>query len=289
MDDLFGDLAGLGIKKPQSEDIFKEDEQEAAARPGVQSPIEKKEKVFNEADYIFDKNMECPVCGRSFKTKKVRAGKARFLGTDSDLRPLHEGVDTVKYDAVVCLHCGYASLERVFTNVTAKQAKEIRDQIGYNFKGMTNSIGAYTYEEAIQRYKLALLCCVIRKMKISERAYVCLKLGWLYRGWKSTLSEADADYEKKKKECDDNEKSFITKAYEGFKIALAKESMPICGMDQYTFSYLMADLARQNKDYDNAQKFIYEIISSRSVSAKVKEKARMLNERIKQEKDEQSS
>ena len=60
-------------------------------------------------------------------------------------------------------------------------------------------------------------------------------------------------------------------------------------MDQYTFSYLMADLARQNKDYDNAQKFIYEIISSRSVSAKVKEKARMLNERIKQEKDEQSS
>ena len=122
MDDLFGDLAGLGIKKPQSEDIFKEDEQEAAVRPSVQSPIEKKEKVFNEADYIFDKNMECPVCGRSFKTKKVRAGKARFLGTDSDLRPLHEGVDTVKYDAVVCLHCGYASLERVFTNVTEKQA-----------------------------------------------------------------------------------------------------------------------------------------------------------------------
>ena len=48
MDDLFGDLAGLGIKKPQSEDIFKEDEQEAAARPGVQSPIEKRKRYLTK-------------------------------------------------------------------------------------------------------------------------------------------------------------------------------------------------------------------------------------------------
>lgn len=285
--DIFGDLEGLGIKKSDSIDIFAEEEPESKEEPVKESA--KEEKVLSEADYIFDKNMTCPVCGHTFKTKKVRAGKSRFLGTDSDLRPLHEGVDTVKYDTIVCLHCGYASLERMYSVVTTRQAKEIREQIGYNFKGMTNAPGAYTYDEAIQRYKLTLYNCIIRKMKMSERAYVCLKLAWLYRGMKQSLKEGTEGYEQKKKECDDNERAYIAKAYEGFKIAFDKESMPICGMDQYTFSYIMADLARQCKDYDRADKYVYDIIGSRSVSAKVKDKARTLHERIKREKDAQNS
>ena len=35
-----------------------------------------------ETDYIFDKTIKCDVCGKEFKTKQVRTGKARFIGTD---------------------------------------------------------------------------------------------------------------------------------------------------------------------------------------------------------------
>ena len=77
------------------------------------------------------------------------------------------------------------------------------------------------------------------------------------------------EYQQKKKECEDNEKAFIEKAYEGFTMSYLKESMPICGMD---------------RDYDNADKYIYDVISARSVSSSVKEKARTLHEKIKQER-----
>lgn len=282
--DIFGDLESFGIKKMDDVDIYKEEKDNKEEKEKAPASEGKK---LNEADFIFDKNMTCPVCGHTFKTKKVRAGKARYLGTDSDLRPLHEGVDTVKYDVIVCLHCGYASLERIYSNITSRQIKEIREQIGYSFKGMTNAPGEYSYDEAIQRYKLALFCCVVRKTKMSERAYICLKIAWLYRGQGQSLNPEMPDYEAKKKECEDCEKSFIEKAYEGFKIAFEKESMPICGMDQYTFSYLMADLARQCRDYDAADRYIYDVIGARSVSAKVKEKARTLHERIRQEREQQ--
>ena len=47
-----------------------------------------------ETDYIFDKTIKCDVCGKEFKTKQVRTGKARFIGTDDILKPLYEGIDT---------------------------------------------------------------------------------------------------------------------------------------------------------------------------------------------------
>ena len=40
-----------------------------------------------ETDYIFDKTIKCDVCGKEFKTKQVRTGKARFIGTDAVLKP----------------------------------------------------------------------------------------------------------------------------------------------------------------------------------------------------------
>ena len=61
-----------------------------------------------EADYIFDKTIKCDVCGKEFKTKQIRTGKARFIGTDDILKPLYEGVDTCKYDIIMCPHCGFA-------------------------------------------------------------------------------------------------------------------------------------------------------------------------------------
>ena len=38
----------------------------------------------DESTYVFDKSMNCPVCDADFKTKQVKTGKARFLGTEAD-------------------------------------------------------------------------------------------------------------------------------------------------------------------------------------------------------------
>ena len=41
------------------------------------------------------------------------------------------------------------------------------------------------------------------------------------------------------------EKELLSNAYDGFEAAFSKEDFPMCGMDQYTMMYLLAELARR--------------------------------------------
>ena len=281
MDNIFSDLASLGLGGIGKTSIFEDEEKESAVKEEV-----KVETTVNEEDFIFDKTLTCPVCSKTFKTKQVKTGKPRFVGTDTDLRPRYEGIDTIKYDAAVCLHCGYGALVRNFTGVTVKQAKEVKTQISANFKGLVNEPGAYSYDAAIQRYKMALLTAMVIHSKTSERAYVCLKLAWMYRGMRESLDKDSADYAKIAKDCAINELSFTKNAYDGFTMALAKEMPPICGMDENTLNYMMSDLARRCQDYENAEKYAYAIVSSRTVQVKLKERARDQVALIRKEKGE---
>ena len=57
--------------------------------------------------------MVCPVCGKTFKAKIVKSAKARQIAMDDDLRPKFEGVDTLKYDVLLCTKCGYEKRENL--------------------------------------------------------------------------------------------------------------------------------------------------------------------------------
>ena len=45
----------------------------------------------------------------------------------------------------------------------------------------------YTYEDALARYQLALVNAIVKQAKNSEKAYICLKAGWLMRGYAEWL------------------------------------------------------------------------------------------------------
>lgn len=283
MDNLFEGLEQFGMDNvTKGINIFQEEDRNATR--GIQ-PRQVVKEIPAEDTYIFEKTMTCPVCSQQFKTKTMRTGKARFVASDTDLRPIYEGIDVNKYDAVVCLHCGYASTARNFAEVTAFQRKEIKEKITVNFKGMTNSTGIYTYKEAIDRMKMVLLTNVIKHSKISERAYVCLKIAWLYRGMAETFDKNTIDYEKYIQKFNKEEMNFIKNAYEGFSTALAKELPPICNMDNLTVNYLLSELARRCKDYESGLRYASYILESRGASAKIKEKARNVRDRIREEMD----
>lgn len=165
-----------------------------------------------EGMYVYDKKIECPVCMKEFTTKIVKTGKARFKGSEMDLRPI--------------------------------------------------------YDEAVVRYKMALLTAIKKPAKLSECAYLCLKLSWLYR----SMSEEKI------------EEHYREKAYKGFEEALQKEYPPICGMDENTISYLMSVLAYKSGDNDKAMQYGYSVISSRGASTKLKDKEREIIDILKAEK-----
>ena len=171
MSDKLCGLAGLGLDNLEDMDIFgqeKKEEQAAAEAPKIE-----------EKDLIYDKNFTCPVCGEDFPAKIMKTGKARLLGTDQDLRAKYEGIDAVKYDVILCPHCGYAALNRYFNNITKVYAKLIKENISSKVQLHTYDDDIYTYEEAIERYKLCLANAVVKRAHASEKAYICLKSGWL--------------------------------------------------------------------------------------------------------------
>ena len=276
-ENLFGDLGKLGLGMMQDMEIYdtEDSKEEKADSQGAAA-----EKTVLETDFTFDKSYKCPVCDSDFKVKSIKTGKAKLLGVDDDLRPRYQGVDSLKYDSIVCSKCGYAALSRYFNYISGPQIKLIREKITPYFKGVDTNCEVYSYDEAITRHQLALVNSVTKKGKMSERAYICLKLAWLFRGKAESLPEDEQNRDKTFKELKAMEKQYITKAYEGLGSAMYKEPYPIAGMDEWTCAYLVADLAIQCEDFTKAMKLLSDIIVSKAASSKLKDRARNLRKDI---------
>lgn len=278
MANLFQGLESMGIKGLDGLKIY---EEEKKVETKTADTSKSSEPVYVESDFLFDKKTQCPVCDKEFKCKTVKVGKPRLVGSDSDLRPKYAGIDSIKYDAIVCPNCGYAALSRFFSFMTSAQAKLIKDNITATFTGLPQSGEVYTYDEAINRHKLVLLNTIVKGGKNSEKAYVCLKIAWLYRGMRENIPEGIDNKEAFITACNNFETEMIQNAFEGFLASRSKENFPICGMDTATFDYLLADLAFRVGKYDVADRLSAGIITSRNTNTRLKEKARGLRELIK--------
>lgn len=285
MREIFNDLEKLGFSNIVDIDIYGNDKEKERKRreeeaKNKEAEVDPKEL---EAEYVYDKKYVCPVCDKEFFSKTVKTGKARLLKTDTDLRPKYIGIDPLKYDVIACTHCGYAGIARSFQGLTSLQIRFLKQQVQAQFRGLPQEGPILNYDEAITRYKLALLSSIVKRAKTSERAYICLKLAWLHRGKAEELEESsasDLDLHAKLEDIKREEHDFIVKAYEGFQAAVQSEMFPICGMDERTFDYLLAELARQSGDLGVAKKLLGNVISSKNISHTLKDKAMALKEMI---------
>lgn len=290
MSGLLSGLSKLGLADLEELEVFKPEE---TGSVGKEEAIA--EKQPDEADFLYDRKYICPVCGSAIKSKAVRSGRVKTVGTDMDLRPKYEQLDTLKYDIVACRVCGYAALTRNFTDITESQITLIKNKIGAAFKTQAEFTGSmYSYDDALERYKLALASAIVKQDKTSERAYLCLKTAWIVRGKRemleAVLTEAKASGKKLKKsdaeqvsqipELIKEEKAYLKSALEGFLGARRTETYPMCGMDELTVDYLIAALATVFEQYDVARKLLGNILVSRVANNRLKDKARDLKDAI---------
>ena len=275
MGDLLSGLEQFGFNNVNKIDVF---EKESAESKEKEKP---KSRAVEEADLLFDKSYVCPLCGESFKSKTVKIGKVKLMSADSDLRPKYQTVDSLKYDAVVCPCCGYAALNRFFSYMTSMKARAIKEKISANYKHAKEAGDIYTYDDAILRHKLALLNSIVGNGKNSEKAYTCLKLAWLCRGKREHLEQEEPNNKEARQELIKLEHDYIQNAYEGFTNALSKENFPMCGMDEFTVLYLVAELARRCGKFDESLRLVSQILVSREANERIKEKARTIKDAIK--------
>lgn len=291
--DLLSGLEKFGLKVPENVDILEKDAAKTANAVKAGGPAgssEKKEEIPEEKSFLLDKSMTCPICDNKFKTKVIKSGQARRLEPDKDLRPRHRYIDTLKYDMCFCPNCGYTALHRDFPHISSMQRKLVKEQVCANFHPRTEpDPPVYDYDIAIERAKLALFNSVVKKSKISERAYICLKIAWLYRGKAETMSRETEDEKRRLAAFLKEGEVFYQQAYDGLLEAVGQEMFPICGMNQETMDYLLAAMSIHYKKYSVASKCLANILSSHTASRHMKDKALELKqevlEELKQERD----
>lgn len=282
MGGIFGELEKLGFKNIKEEEIFKMgDQKNKEEEKGTQSTEEKKEE-----EYLFEKSYSCPVCENKFTEHTVKAGKARRIASDLDLRPRYTGIDATKYNIVFCKKCGYAALLSSFAHISPVQRKLLKEEVQKNYGGVEEKGMILSYEEAILRFKLALYCSMVKHGRNSEKAYICLQTAWMFRGMAEQL---EASGEGKKEVLDSlrgEERAYIERAHTGFVAAVANEMFPICGMDEMTFNYLLAELSRRVGKIGECRKLLGMILVSKTASPVVKDRARRLKDILAEENSE---
>ena len=277
-DDIYGDN--------KARDNAESDARAAAAKAEAEAALkeaeERKKKEAEEPSYLLARSYTCPVCDKPFKSLAVKANRARVVSHDIDLRPVYEPVDSIKYIVISCPFCGYSARERIFPNITTNQKKMVREKISANFRPepVMEDKKVYSYEEALGRFQMAFATAMATVAKSSEKAYLCLYMSWLVRGQRKNLSETDVTNITKIDEFRETEKELRKKALEGFIYARQTEDYPMCGMDQYTVDYIIAALYYKTREFEKSMKLLPEIIVSSSASRGVKEKARLLKEKI---------
>lgn len=270
---IFSELNKFGLEKLQNMEVYEEKKKEP------EQVVATTTKAMEEKDYLFSRKYTCVVCDQEFSNLSVRNNKLRLIKQDQDLRPRYEAIDPLKYDVVSCPHCGYSAISRCYSALASAQRKKVKETISDSFQATDFEGETLTYEDAIARHKLALACSIVKLGKASERAYTCLKLGWMIESLMEDIPENNWKHEKYRKEAEE----CMQNAYEGFQKAFSSEEFPLCGMNEHTTSLLIAQLGRRLGDYDNAKRIAGNLITSREVPDRVKDLARELKAQIDEE------
>ncbi len=284
---LLDGLEKFGLKNISTDNMYAEQEKRTA-RPGKETVAAEKE--IKETDFIFAKKYECPICDTEFNSLSVKSGKARMIRTEKDLRPVFEGIEPIKYEAVMCPCCGYSVMGRYFKPLTSVQKKGVIENIGKSYAGKQGEgeKETYSFDDALERITMALAAAIVKYAKPSEKAYICLKGGWLCRAYEESLDPSMDGYDAKMAELKEKENEFMDNAYEGFVNARQSEGFPMAGMDESTVDYLLAVLSMEKGMYDVSSRMIAGILQSVSAPSRIKDKARDIKEelivRIKEKK-----
>jgi hypothetical protein len=278
---LLSGLEKFGLSADGTMNIFDDEKSTTKATAGADGKEKEAAPEPTEADFLLSKHVRCPMCEKVFAEKTVKNGRVKRLEPDRDLRPRHAYIDTLKYSVQSCPNCGYTGLTRSISELTSVQRKLIQENICDKFKpAPQEEMESYTYDYAIDRYKLALFNSIAKKGKNSEKAYICLCMSWLLRGKAEELEKAENKDQAAIDTVRKEEAAYYDQAYDGFMKAVSSEQFPMVGMDQSTVDFLLASMSYRLGKLEIASKMISSIITSPAANSRMKDKARDLKEEI---------
>lgn len=196
-------------------------------------------------EHLYEKEMKCPICSKSFKVTKVKAKGCKVASRDTDFCVYYEGLNPLFYDVWICENCGYAAQAEKFEGITGNDSRKIASTITPRWNKRSFN-GERTVEQAIETFKLALINLQVRGAKSSEFAKVCVRIAWLYRAKKEEEKELE----------------FLRYALKHYTDTYEKERFPVDKLDEFTCMYMIAELHRRVGNNEESIKWFSRLISS---------------------------
>ncbi len=136
----------------------------------------------SDSELLFDREIECPVCGEGFMVKSVRNSKLRLDRVDNDMRQRFFDFEPLWYMVWVCPHCYYANFNFEFKQILSshkkkiiEQAARLQDKIKLHFSQPRK------IDEVFAAYYLMMQSIQVGTNDVTALAKVWLRLSWLYK------------------------------------------------------------------------------------------------------------
>ncbi|MDR1735529.1 MAG: DUF2225 domain-containing protein [Oscillospiraceae bacterium] len=205
-----------------------------------------------ESRFIGKKAFTCGCCQATFNDANVLSYKLKTREIKSDMRIIHEGIETLWYSVRVCPQCNMAALTPVFAKYGGREAKLMRNS-GYaakvpRFKGYTFP---RALDEVIESYYLALACVLHIDNDPINRAQLWRRLMWLYDDAENVPLQNMA----------------LDNALEAYREAYQQKYMK--ASESFQISVVMGDLYSRKGDRNNAYKAYFDAVHGEDKSNQI--------------------
>lgn len=130
---------------------------------------------------LFQAKITCVCCDSQYLSSRVRPSFKKAIRTDTDFCMWYkEEVNPEYYVVRVCPMCGFSSTENAMQRLSERQKSFYYNKLGNSWVPRDYG-GERTWEQAMESYKLALLCAQAVGEKDRVIAGLLHHIAWLYR------------------------------------------------------------------------------------------------------------
>lgn len=212
----------------------------------------------SDNEYLFDKQVKCPVCKEKFSLKMFRITKLRMDNQDHDFRRRYVDFEPLWYSIWVCPNCLYSnhyfdfeSFPKESAGLLMQKTQQLKESISADFSTPR------TIDQVFTSYYLALYCADVYSVDPLKPAKLWLQLSWLY------------------KDVGDSEmfKIASSSALEYYYNAYYNHSLDISTQDEQQLCIIIGELLLLKGDVKEAVKHFYKAINNKSGVPKLNQQA----------------
>lgn len=212
----------------------------------------------------------CAHCEYEYVTSRVRPSFKKAYRTDTDFCAYYKSENPDFYVVRVCPECGFASTENSTLKLNERQKVLFNEQVGCRWEKRDMS-GSRNLEDALESYKLALLCAQV----IGERDRIVASLlhhiAWLYR------------YQGN----EDQEKRFLSYSLESYVRVFELEGV---GANDARLLYLIGEIHRRLGQFQEAVQWFSRVVQDDKImdAAMIRasrEQWKLISEQIREQKN----